>query len=133
MLKSFTRNYENNSTEAGFQFTFYCDNCHDGYKSSFIESSTHKKKGLLRGLGQGASIAGSLLGGKVGNLGYNADRASNVLSERFDGRSPEWLKEHEQAFEHCQNEAKQHFHRCPNCNKYVCGHCFNEDEGMCFA
>jgi len=133
MLKSFTRNYENNSTEAGFQFTFYCDNCHDGYKSSFIESSTYKKKGLLRGLGQGASIAGSLLGGKVGNLGYNADRASNVLSERFDGRSPEWLKEHEQAFEHCQNEAKQHFHRCPNCNKYVCGHCFNEDEGMCVS
>ena len=24
MLKSFTRNYEDNSTEAGFQFTFYC-------------------------------------------------------------------------------------------------------------
>ena len=27
MLKSFTRNYEDNSTEAGFQFTFYCDIC----------------------------------------------------------------------------------------------------------
>ena len=35
MLKSFTRNYHDNSTEAGFQFTFYCDICNDGFKSSF--------------------------------------------------------------------------------------------------
>lgn len=49
MLKSFTRNYQDNSTEAGFQFTFYCDICNDGYKSSFIESETYKKrKGLAR-------------------------------------------------------------------------------------
>lgn len=40
--KSFTRNYQDNSTEAGFQFTFYCDICNDGYKSSFIESETYK-------------------------------------------------------------------------------------------
>lgn len=133
MLQAFTRNYEDNSTEAGFQFTFYCDICQDGYKSSFVESATYKKKGLLRGLGQGASIAGSLLGGRVSSLGYGADRASNVLSERFDGRSPEWQKEHEKAFEHCQNEVKQHFHRCPSCNKYVCDHCWNEDEGLCTA
>jgi len=131
MLQAFTRNYEDNSTEAGFQFTFYCDICQDGFKSSFIESATYKKKGLLRGLGQGASIAGSLLGGRVSNLGYGADRASGVLSQRFEGRSPEWQKEHERAFEQCQNEAKQHFHRCPSCNKYVCDHCYNEDEGLC--
>jgi hypothetical protein len=36
MLQAFTRNYQDNSTEAGFQFTFYCDNCNDGYKSGFI-------------------------------------------------------------------------------------------------
>ena len=33
-LQSFTRNYEDNSTEAGFQFTFYCDICQDGFKAS---------------------------------------------------------------------------------------------------
>lgn len=131
MLQAFTRNYYDNSTDAGFQFTFYCDICQDGFKSSFIQSETYKKKGLLRGLGQGASIIGSLLGGSVGNIGYGADRVSDVLSERFEGQSPEWQKEHEKAFERCQNEAQQHFHRCPSCNNYVCEHCWNEDEGMC--
>ncbi len=133
MLQAFTRNYQDNSTDAGFQFTFYCDICSDGYKSSFIESDTYKKKGFLRGAAQGASILGSLVGGKASQIGYAAQRGGSVLSERFEGKSPEWQKEHERAFEHCQNEAKQHFHRCPACNKYVCDHCWNEDEGLCVS
>ena len=131
MLKSFTRNYEDNSTEAGFQFTFYCDNCRDGYKSSFIESETYKKGKGLRGLAQGASILGNLVGGQLSSIGYSASRAGDVLSERFEGRSPEWQKEHERAFEHAQNEAQQHFHRCHSCTQYVCDACYNEDEGLC--
>ncbi|MDR1538723.1 MAG: zinc ribbon domain-containing protein [Clostridiales bacterium] len=131
MLQAFTRNYRDNSTEAGFQFTFECDVCADGYKTSFIESETYKKKGLLRGLGQGASILGSLLGGRVSSIGYSASRATSVLSERFESRSPEWRKEHEQSFINAQNEAEEHFFRCPHCNKYVCSHCWNEDEGLC--
>lgn len=133
MLRSFTRNYEDNSTEAGFQFTFYCDICSDGFKSSFVESDTYKKGKFFRGLGRGASTLGSLMGGKAHSLGYNADRAVDILSERFEGRSPEWQKEHERAFERAQNEARQHFHRCPSCNQYVCDSCWNEDEGLCTA
>ncbi|MCL2696016.1 MAG: zinc ribbon domain-containing protein [Clostridiales bacterium] len=131
MLKAFTRNYQDNSTEAGFQFTFYCDNCSDGYKSSFIESETYKKKKGSRLLGQGLGMAGSLLGGRMSNIGYQAERGTNILSERFEGRSPEWQKEHERAFERAQNEAQQHFHRCHSCYKYVCDACHNEDEGLC--
>jgi hypothetical protein len=131
MLQAFTRNYQDNSTDAGFQFTFYCDVCKDGYKSSFIESDTYKKKKGSRLLGQGIGLAGSLLGGKVRDLGYAAERGTNILSERFEGKSPEWQKEHEQAFMRAQNEAKQHFHRCPHCNSYVCDHCYNEDTGLC--
>ena len=131
MLKSFTRNYEDNSTDAGFQFTFYCDICQDGYRSSFIESETYKKGQGLRGLTQGASILGSLIGGRVSSVGYSLERGGNVLSQRFEGKSPEWLKEHDEAFEMAQNEAKQHFHRCHSCRKWVCDSDYNEDEGLC--
>jgi len=131
MLTSFTRNYQDNSTEAGFQFTFYCDICNDGFRSSFIQSETYKKGKLFNGIGRGASALGSLIGGRVSSLGYGLDRGADILGERFEGRSPEWQKEHEQAFERAKNEAMRHFKRCPSCNKYVCSHCFNEDEGMC--
>ena len=103
MLTSFTRNYQDNSTEAGFQFTFYCDICNDGFKSSFIESATYKKGKLFRGIGRGASAIGGLIGGGISRLGYGADRATDILSERFEGRSPEWQKEHEKAFEMAKN------------------------------
>ena len=133
MLKSFTRNYQDNSTDAGFQFTFYCDICNDGFKSSFISSTTYKKKKGVKMLGQGVSLIGNIIGGQARNIAYSAERGGNILSERFEGKSPEWQKEHEVAFEHAQNEAMQHFHRCHACNKYVCDSCFNEDEGLCTA
>jgi len=133
MLHAFTRNCQDNSTDAGFQFTFCCDICQDGYKSSFIQSDTYKKKIGSRILGQGVGIVGGLLGGKASKLGNVAQRGSNIFAQTFEGKSPEWLKEHEKAFERAQNEAKQHFHRCPHDNKYVCDHCWNEEEGLCVS
>ncbi|NLT58152.1 MAG: zinc ribbon domain-containing protein [Clostridiales bacterium] len=133
MLTAFTRNYQDNSTEAGFQFTFYCDSCRDGYKSSFIESETYKRGKGLRGLAAGAGILGSLVGGSLSRLGNAASRGGSVLSERFTGMSPEWQKEHEAAFGRAQNEAQQHFHRCHACRQYVCDACHNEDEGLCVS
>lgn len=131
MMTAFTRNYEDNSTEAGFQFTFYCDVCNDGYKTSFIQSETSKKNRGLRGLARGAGALGGLFGGALGNLGYSLERGGDILSERFDGMSAEWQKEHEQAFVRAQNEAQQHFSRCHGCHHWVCASCFNEEEGMC--
>lgn len=131
MMTAFTRNYEDNSTEAGFQFTFYCDVCNDGFKTSFVESETAKKNRGLRGLGQGVWAVSNLLGGRLSNVGWAVERGADVLSERFNGMSAEWQKEHEQAFIRAQNEAKQHFTRCHGCNRWVCSSCLNEDEGMC--
>ena len=52
-LQPFTRNYQDNSTDAGFQFTFNCDICNDGYKTNFIASKTYKKRGFWKGVGTG--------------------------------------------------------------------------------
>jgi len=130
MLQSFTSNYEDESTEAGYQFTFQCDICADGYRSSFIESETYKKRKGLDGLARGAGALGGLFGGILGNVGYSLERGGDVLSERFDGMSPEWQKERENAFERASNEVKSHFHRCHGCHRWVCDSCYNEDEGL---
>lgn len=131
MMTAFTRNYEDNSTEAGFQFTFYCDICNDGYKTSFVESETYKKNRGIRGLGQGVWAVSNLLGGRLSNVGWAVERSTDVLSERFNGMSPEWQKEHEQAFNRAQNEAQRHFKRCHGCHRWVCNTCFNEEESLC--
>ena len=132
MMQAFTRNYKDNSTQSGFQFTFFCDSCKDGYKTGFMDSKTYKMQRGLRVAGTGASIAGSLIGGKANRVAQAANRGSMAVAGNLHGRmSPEWKKEHEKAFELGQNEAKQHFTRCPSCNKYVCGQCWNEDSGLC--
>ncbi len=128
-LISFTDNYADNSTEAGFQFTFFCDHCKEGYKTRFVESKSYKKGRLLRGLGRIAGAAAQITGKY--NLGYGLERGTDAISERFQGMSPEWHKEHEKAFEEAQNEAQGHFHRCPKCTKWVCENCWNEQEGLC--
>jgi hypothetical protein len=129
-LQPFTRNYDDNSTEAGFQFTFKCDICGDGFKTQFIQSKTYKKAGLLRGFGSVASMAGSL-SGRMSNVGYAGSQGASSLSQQFQGMTPEWHKEHEQAFATAQNEAMGHFKRCPKCHKYVCESDWNEQEGLC--
>ncbi len=128
-LKPFTDNYADNSTEAGFQFTFFCDLCNEGYKSEFTESKSYKKGKFLGGLGRALSFGASLIG--QDNIGHQFERGSNILSERFQGMSPEWHKEHETVFETSQNEAKGHFIRCPRCKRWVCENDWNEQEGLC--
>ncbi|MDD4005390.1 MAG: zinc ribbon domain-containing protein [Elusimicrobiaceae bacterium] len=128
-LQPFTKNFADNSTEAGFQFTFFCDSCRDGYKTRFIESKTYRKKGLFRMLGNAASIVGQMTGHS--GIGSNLERGADAISATFNGMSPDWHKEHEAAFELAQNEAKEHFHRCPKCKNYVCEADWNEQEGLC--
>ncbi len=128
-MQPFTDNFADNSTEAGFQFTFYCDICREGYKTRFIESETYKKGKLLKGLGSLIGTAAQMTGKY--NIGYGVDRAADTISDRFTGMSPQWHKEHEAAFELAQNEAKEHFIRCPKCKKWVCENDWNEQEGLC--
>ncbi|WP_231593647.1 hypothetical protein [Methanosarcina siciliae] len=39
----------------------------------------------------------------------------DILNDRKEGMSPERRKEWEDTFETAQNEAKEHFLRCPRC------------------
>lgn len=128
-LQAFTSNYKDNSTEAGFQFTFMCDICGDGYKTNFIESKNYKKQKTLDGIGNMVSAAASLL--RKYNVSHGVRRATRAAGNKLGGMSPEWHKEHENAFEQAQNEAKGHFYRCPKCNKWVCETDWNEEEGLC--
>ena len=131
MLHSFTRNYNDLSTEAGFQYEFYCDCCGNGVKSTFIPSSTYKKQQNARGFGRLASAVGRMIGGAAGDIGYALERGSDAVGNRFEGRSPEWRKEYEKAFDAAQEEVRPQFIKCPACNKWVCSDCWNEDESLC--
>jgi hypothetical protein len=128
-MQGFSDNYEDNSTEEGFQFTFFCDSCREGYKTQFIPSKSHTKGSFFSGLGQAISVGASLFG--QGNIGYSVQRGTDAISQRFEGMTPEWHKEHEAAFMVAQNEAKGYFHRCPKCKNWVCDNDWNEQEGLC--
>src|SRR5258706_5046945 len=67
----FTGNYEDLSTDRGYQFKFYCEKCHNGYMSTFDTSAM----GML---GSAAKVAGSLFGGvfgRVADSSYEVQRA----------------------------------------------------------
>ena len=128
-LQPFTDNFADNSTEAGFQFTFFCAICKEGYKTKFISSKSYSKGKFLKGLG-GILGAAAQIAGKY-NIGSGIERGTDVISERFSGMTPQWQKEHDLAFEVAQTEAKAHFYRCPKCTEWVCENDWNEQEGLC--
>lgn len=79
-MQAFTKNMDDNSTEAGFQFTFFCDICESGYKSEFIPSKTYKKGGLMRGLGKAMNVGAQLGAGIASYKGLDniSSAASNI-------------------------------------------------------
>ena len=132
MLHAFTRNYNDLSTDAGFQFEYYCDCCGNGFKSTFVESATYGKKKSTERLGGISGALGGFFGGFGGNLGHAVERGASFMGDRYENQSPQWRKEQEQAFDAAQEEVRSQFRKCPSCNKWVCiEDCWNEDEGLC--
>lgn len=128
-LQPFTDNFTENSTEAGFQFTFDCSNCGEGYQTKFIPSKTYSMGKAAKTIGNVFGAAAQMLGKY--NIGSGVDRATDALGDKFGEMSPAWRKEHDEAFERAQVEAKAHFYRCPKCTNWVCENCWNEQEGLC--
>jgi hypothetical protein len=61
----FVQNYDDLSTDQGFQFRFHCNRCGNGYQSSYMANKVGVAGDLLR-------AAGGLFGGLLGSAGNSA-------------------------------------------------------------
>jgi len=114
-LIKFTRNHQDHSNDTGYQFEFFCDNCGNGYRTSFQASKLGVASGLLR-------AAGSIFGGNL----WSAGQASDYVKDSLRGPA------HDKAFEAAVQEATPHFKQCTRCGKWVCPeNCWNNKRNMC--
>lgn len=113
MIK-FVRNYDDESTERGFRFEFFCDRCGSGYRTEFQASTT----GLVS---EALDAASSLFGGLLGNIAAAGDRVHSVA----------WERAHDQAFERAVKEAMPYFKQCRRCSRWVDDACWNHGRGLC--
>ena len=113
-LIKFTRNYNDLSTDRGFQFEFFCDRCGSGYQSTFKGSSSGALTDAL-------DVAGGLLGGLFGNA---ADAGHKL-------HSAAWERQHDDEFKKAIEEVKPLFKQCKRCAKWVDDTCWNTERGLC--
>jgi len=114
-LIKFVANHDDLSTDRGYQFTFYCDKCRNGYLSAFQPSITGIAGGLLR-------AAGNLFGGVLGRVGSSTYEIQRAIAG----------KAHDDALLKAVDEGKQHFKQCSKCGKWVCPDvCWNQGRGLC--
>lgn len=111
----FSRNYNDLSTDNGFQFEFYCDRCGSGHRTSFVSWAP-------------------------GNIANALNTASNIFGGIFSSaatvgesvRSAAWQKAHDDAFLAAGREIRPNFIQCPRCQSWVCKKsCWNTKRGLC--
>lgn len=113
----FTGNYEDLSTDTGYQFRFLCERCGNGYMSSYRANKLGVAGGLMRG-------ASNLMGGV---LGRGADSAYDI--QRAIGG-----KGHDGALREAVAEIRPLFKQCRNCGNWLCEQvCWNKNANMCKA
>ena len=115
----FTNNYQDHSTNEGYQFEFFCQRCGNGYTSPFQHSVTGFGGRLLQ-------MGGDLLGGEAGN------QASRL------GWDAQWLKSstrgstRDKALAKAVEQMQPHFTQCHRCGQWVCKQvCWNSERGLC--
>ncbi len=113
-LIEFTDNYEDLSTDTGFQFKFYCQRCGNGYMSEFRPFAAGRAAGMLQALG-------GLLGGRVASAGHSAYEIQRMVGGPA----------HDNALAQAVAEVKPHFHQCSRCGAWVCDGCWNAQRGLC--
>ncbi|GAB3983263.1 hypothetical protein GCM10028806_56240 [Spirosoma terrae] len=111
----FVRNYDDLSTDKGFQFSFRCDKCGNGYMSHFQSNNLGIAGELL-------NAAGNLFGGFF----YEAGNATRQMQRAIAGKA------HDDALNKAIQEGKSHFHQCTRCGQWVCPDvCWNAKVGLC--
>ena len=114
-LIQFVQNYQDLSTDRGYQFKFHCDKCGNGFMTSFRPSVLGTAGSLLR-------AAGSILGGWVSSAGHSAYEVQRAVGGQA----------HDEALREAVDEARPHFHQCPRCGRWVCHHpCWNGQAALC--
>jgi hypothetical protein len=113
---SFTRNFNDKSTQFGFQFEFPCDSCGNGYMSGFQQNKLGTAGSVMRSAG---SFLGSALGNKLGG-------GANDMDQMLRG------KQRDEALRAAVEEAKKIFKQCTRCGKWVCPQvCWNSRVNQC--
>jgi hypothetical protein len=111
----FTGNYEDLSTDRGYQFKFYCERCGNGYMSSYQSS----KIGLAA---SAVEVAGNLFGGLLGRAASSAYEVQRAIGGPA----------HDSALREAIEEIKPVFRQCTRCGQWVCEPvCFNKAAMLC--
>jgi rRNA maturation protein Nop10 len=111
----FTDNYEDLSTEKGYQFRFACERCGNGYMSTYQISALGVTGGLL-------SAASSLFGGILGGAAAGTYEVQRAVGG----------KAHDDALREAVTEIRPKFVQCRRCGQWICRDiCFNNSATMC--
>jgi hypothetical protein len=114
-LIQFVQNYQDLSTDRGYQFKFHCDKCGNGFMTRFQPSAIGMAESVLH-------IASNVFGGFLSNVSNSAYEVQRAI-----GGSA-----HDAAVEAAVREGKEHFHQCSRCGKWVCPEvCWNAEAGLC--
>ncbi|TMC56946.1 MAG: zinc ribbon domain-containing protein [Chloroflexi bacterium] len=113
-LIQFVRNYDDLSTDRGFQFKFYCDRCGNGYETAFQANAT-------AGISDMLDTASSIFGGL-----FNA-----AASVGQHAKSAAYQQAKDAAFQRAIAEVKPNFQQCKRCGKWVDDVCWNHERGLC--
>lgn len=121
----FTSNYEDHSTQDGYQFEFRCMQCGSGFRSQFHRSAT----GIGRRLGGIAALGGDLFGGSAGNRASQAGWDVNLLTGYGGG---ERSRANDKHLAEAAKDVERFFTQCHRCGKFVCRQlCWNVERGLC--
>jgi hypothetical protein len=111
----FVGNYDDLSTDRGYQFRFRCDKCGNGHMSAYEASTLGTAAGLLH-------AAGSFFGGILNNAGNSAFEIQRAIGGTG----------HDAALRKAVTAGKEYFKQCSRCGRWVCPDvCWNPKAGLC--